>query len=108
MPAVVSLQNPDYSQNPVNYAFSLGNTSTQVLPFNALRRRVIFHNPNTTALIAICCLVDNRGNALAASVISPGSIILLPRTTFDLDNSPVSGWNAISDGSGGLSILEFF
>ena len=109
MPALVSLQNPVYNQNPVNYQFVVGLTSIRVLPFNALRERVIFHNPHATAQIALSCLVDQNGNALPAVMNGAGSVIMLPLMTFDLTNHPVSGWNAVSDTVGGnLTILEFF
>jgi hypothetical protein len=109
MPAVVSLENPKYSQNPVAYAFTLTGTSMQVLKFNALRERVIFHNPHATANVGLCCLVDQNGNPLAARVNGAGSILMLPLTTFDLTTSPSSGWNAITDTPGsGFTILEFF
>ena len=109
MPGVVTLQNPKYNQNPVTYAFTLTGTSQQVLKFNALRERVIFHNASATANVGLCCLVDQNGNPLAAHVNGAGSITMLPLTTFDLDTFPVSGWNAITDTPGsGFTILEFF
>jgi len=110
MPEVVNFQNnPEYSQNPVAYALTLTGTSAQVLKFNAVRQRVIFHNPSSSANVGLCPLVDQNGNALAARVNGAGSILMLPLTTFDLDSSPSSGWNAITDTPGsGFTILEFF
>ena len=110
MPALGNLEiAPKYSQNPVAYAFTLTGSSVQVLKFNAIRARVIFHNPSGTANVGLSCLVDQNGNLLPATIHGPGSILMLPLTTFDLDSSPSSGWNAISDTPGSaLTILEFF
>jgi len=110
MPASpIVLAHPVYNQNPVNYKFVVGLTSILVLPFNALRERVIFHNPHATASIALSCLVDQNNNPLPAVMNGAGSIIMLPLMTFDLTNHPVSGWNAISDTIGAsFTILDFF
>ena len=101
--------NPLYSQNPINYSFAVGTSSIRVLSFNALRRRVIFHNPHTSANIALTCLVDQNGNALPAVINGAGAFMLVSLGTLELKRHPVSGFNAISDNAGGvLTIWEFF
>jgi hypothetical protein len=100
--------NPVYGQHPINWSLAVGLTSIRVLPVNNVRKRLMFHNPHATANIAVCCVVDQNGNALPAAINGQGSIVLSPLTTFEVRKHPVSAWNAISDDAAGqLTILEF-
>ena len=100
-------ESPFYGQNPVAYGPVVGTSSAQVIGFNAQRKKIYFQNPNATAIIAVCCSIDNNGAALAAVVNGRGSWTILPRSDLVLDYRPVSAFNAISDTPGaGLTILE--
>jgi hypothetical protein len=65
---------------PYVYPVTLGTASTQVLPVNPSRKRVIFVNPNATALIAVCPLGPTRNtNVIVTAVINgAGCRTILP------------------------------
>lgn len=100
---------------PRPWAITVGTSSIAALGVNAARRRLIFHNPNATALVAFCPAANGATSLpLAAAVNGAGSITLLPGEKFVVDkppepSSPIStGWNAIaSAGGSSLTILEF-
>jgi hypothetical protein len=39
---------------PYTYPLTIGTSSVTVLPANPARKKVVFHNPNDTAKIAVC------------------------------------------------------
>jgi hypothetical protein len=101
-------------QQPYFLAATVGTGAAQVVPANAARHRITFHNPNTTAKIAICPTLGRT--AITCAVGGAGSVTLLPydRVTFDQpaaagsSGSVPSPWNAISDtGGSALTIVEF-
>lgn len=103
---------------PYDYAITIGTTSVQVLGPSPTRRRVIFHNPNVTALVAVCPVGPTRSaNTTVVAVINgAGCITILPRGYFDLQGANAQGpplamgsaWVGISDTpSVALTILEF-
>jgi hypothetical protein len=103
---------------PYVYAVTLGTTSTQVLPVNPLRKRVIFVNPNATALVAVCPSGPSRNtNVIVTAIINgAGCRTILPYDAFTIDGSGASGpqlsmpsaWVGIaSAGASSLTILEF-
>jgi hypothetical protein len=103
---------------PYVYAVTLGTTSTQVLPVNPARKRVIFVNPNATALVAVCPSGPSRNtNVIVTAVINgAGCRTILPYDAFTVDGSGASGpqlympsaWVGIaSAASSGLTVYEF-
>lgn len=101
------MQTPFYGQNPIDYGLTVGTSSSAVLAANPYRTKLVFHNPNATAKIAVCCAVDQNNVAQPAVMNGKGSFIILPLSTLTLDVRPVSAWNAISDTvSSALTILE--
>jgi hypothetical protein len=95
---------------------TVGTSSIQVLAYNPARRRVIFFNPNPTAILAFCPALTRGGAALTCAVNGTGSITLLPRATYVVDGGTPSGpalamgsaWNAIADtASSAYTAYEF-
>ncbi len=84
----VSAQVPPYV-----YPVTLGTASVQVLPQNPLRKRILFINPNATALIAVCPLGPTRNtNVVVTAVINgAGCVTILPYASFLVDGSTASG-----------------
>jgi hypothetical protein len=104
---------------PYTFPITLSTSSVQILPVNPLRKRVIFVNPNATALVAVCPLgpARNTGAIITAVVNGAGCVTVLPYSSFTLDNGEGSGapplsipsaWVAIaSAASSGLTVYEF-
>jgi hypothetical protein len=106
---------------PFVYTMTLGTTSTTVLPVNFNRKRVLFSNPNATAMIAICPIGPSRSvpfnPALIVAVVNgPGCITILPFGSFDVTGSTPSGpqqsmgsaWVGIASAAGSsFTALEF-
>jgi hypothetical protein len=104
---------------PYVYPVTLGTSSTQVLPVNPARKRVIFHNPNATALVAVCPVGPARvtgGVAVVAVINGVGCRTILPYDAFTVDGSSASGpqlympsaWVGIaSAAASALTVLEF-
>jgi hypothetical protein len=104
---------------PYTFPIVLSTTSVQVLPVNPLRKRVIFVNPNATALVAVCPLgpARNTNVAVVAIINGAGCVTVLPYSSFTLDNGEGSGapplsipsaWVGIaSAASSGLTVYEF-
>jgi len=81
---------------PYVYPISLGTSSVSILPANTARKKVIFHNPNDTAKIAVCPVGPNRlaGSSQAAIVAvinGAGCITLLPYDRIEISGSTASG-----------------
>jgi flavoprotein len=103
---------------PYVYPVTLGTSSTQVLPVNPARKRVIFVNPNATALVAVCPAgpARNTGATVTAAINGAGCRTILPYDAFVVDGSGASGpqlympaaWVGIaSAAASALTILEF-
>jgi hypothetical protein len=104
---------------PYTFPITLSTSSVQILPVNPLRKRVIFVNPNATALVAVCPLgpARNTNVAVVAIINGAGRVTVLPYSSFTLDNGEGSGapplsipsaWVGIaSAASSGLTVYEF-
>jgi hypothetical protein len=59
---------------PYVYAITLGTSSTQVLPVDPLRKRLIFVNPGPTALVAVCELTMTRFSRVSKNPVVPQKV----------------------------------
>jgi hypothetical protein len=106
---------------PYTYPQTIGTASVSILAANQTRKKLIFHNPNDTAKIAVCPIGPNRAagssQALIVAVINgAGCITLLPYQTQEISGSTASGpqqqmgsaWVGIaSAGGSAITIYEF-
>lgn len=106
---------------PYTYPQTIGTSSVTVLPANPARKKVIFHNPNDTAKIAVCPVGPTRAVGGSASLIvavinGAGCLTLLPYQTQEVSGSTASGpqqamgsaWVGIaSAGGSAFTALEF-
>lgn len=106
---------------PYTYPQTIGTASVSILPVNIARKKLIFHNPNDSAKIAICPVGPTRtvgGSPLpiVAVINGAGCITLLPYDRWEISGSTASGpqqamgsaWVGIaSAGGSALTILEF-
>jgi hypothetical protein len=85
---------------PYVYPVTLGTSSVSILPANTARKKVIFHNPNATALIAVCPVGPTRmpssppgpaGALIVAAINGAGCSTLLPYQTIEVSGSTPSG-----------------
>jgi hypothetical protein len=81
---------------PYTYPLTLGTTSVQVLPFNPARKKVIFHNPNDQAKIAVCPVGPDRtphsSQALVVAAINgAGCTTILPYDRVEVSGGTPSG-----------------
>jgi hypothetical protein len=114
--AAVAQQVPPYT-----YPLTIGASSVTVLPANTARKKVIFHNPNDTAKIAVCPIGPNRAPGSAQTLIvavinGAGCITLLPYDRVEISGGTASGpqqsmgsaWVGIaSAGASSLTIWEW-
>ena len=108
-PAAAFAQTPPY-----DYPLTIGTSPVQVLAADSARRRLVFANPNATALIAVCPALSRVNSAaITCAVDGPGSISILPYASFTVDGVGQNGalpspWNAIASAPGSaMTILEF-
>ena len=108
-------------QPPYVYPVMLGTSSVSILPANTARKKLIFHNPNATALIAVCPIGPTRAVGGSASLIvavinGPGCLTLIPYQSIEISGSTASGpqqqmpsaWVGIaSAGGSALTVWEF-
>jgi hypothetical protein len=106
-------------QPPYVYGPTIGTASVQILPANNARKRLIFINPNATALVAVCPSGPTRvsgGTTVVAAINGAGCTTILPYGSFVVDAAEASGpqlfmpsaWVGIaSAGSSGLTVYEF-
>lgn len=106
---------------PFTYPQTIGASSVTILAANPARKKLIFHNPNDTAKIAVCPVGPTRAvggsAALIVAVINgAGCITILPYDRVEVSGSTASGpqqsmssaWVGIaSAGGSALTILEF-
>jgi hypothetical protein len=109
IPGAALAQTPPYA-----YPITVGTSPVQVLGPDAARRRLVFANPNATALIAVCPTLSRVNSApITCAINGAGSVPLLPYASFTVDGVGQNGalpspWNAIANAPGSaLSILEF-
>jgi hypothetical protein len=109
IPAAALAQVPPY-----DYPLTIGTSPVQVLAADSARRRLVFANPNATALIAVCPTLSRINSAaITCAVNGAGSVTILPYASFTVDGvgqngSIPSAWNGIASAPGSaLSILEF-
>jgi hypothetical protein len=104
-------------QAPFIYPVTLGTSQVTILPANNNRKKVLFQNPNATALVAICPAGPSRssGAAITAAINGPGCQTLLPYQKQEIvgGNPPAydqmpSAWIGIASArSSALTILEW-
>lgn len=106
---------------PYTYPQTIGTGSVTILAANPSRKKLIFHNPNDTAKIAVCPVGPTRAAGGSASLIvaainGAGCITLLPYDRWEVSGSTASGpqqamgsaWVGIASvGGSALTILEF-
>jgi hypothetical protein len=106
---------------PYTYPTTLGTSSVPILPVDTARKKLIFHNPNDTAKIAVCPVGPTRavgGSAflIVAVINGAGCSTLLPYMTIEVSGSTASGpqqamgsaWVGIASAPGSaLTIYEW-
>jgi hypothetical protein len=106
---------------PYTYPQTIGTSSVTILSANPARKKLIFHNPNDTAKIAVCPIGPTRAvggsAALIVAVINgAGCVTILPYDRWEVSGATASGpqqamgsaWVGIaSAGGSALSIFEF-
>lgn len=106
---------------PYTYPQTIGTSSVTILAANPVRKKLIFHNPNDTAKVAVCPIGPTRlaggSNTLIVAVINgAGCVTILPYDRVEVSGSTASGpqqsmssaWVGIaSAGGSNLTILEF-
>lgn len=118
--ALLLLATPAMAQQvaPYTYPVTVGTTSATVITANPQRKKLIFHNPNDTAKVAVCPTgpARNTGAAMTAVINGPGCITILPYDRVEVSGGSPSGpqqampsaWVGIaSAGASSLTILEF-
>jgi hypothetical protein len=81
---------------PYTYPQVIGTSSVTVLPPDPARKKVVFHNPNDTAKIAVCPVGPSRAVGSSQSLIvavinGAGCLTILP-----YDRVEVSGSTAVA------------
>lgn len=106
---------------PYTYPITLGTSSVSVLQANSARKKLIFHNPNDAAKVAVCPVGPTRAaggstSLIVAAINGAGCITLLPYQTQEVSGGTPSGpqqamgsaWVGIaSAGGSALTIWEF-
>jgi hypothetical protein len=114
------LAGPAFAQQvpPYVYPVTIGAAQATILPANPARKKLIFHNPNATALVAVCPTGPSRSNgaAITAAVNGPGCTTILPYDRMEISGSTASGpqqqmpspWIGIaSAGGSAITIYEW-
>jgi hypothetical protein len=78
---------------PYVYPITIGAAQATILPANPARKKLIFNNPNATAMIAACPVGPSRstGAAITAAINGAGCQTLLPYQTQEVSGSTASG-----------------
>lgn len=106
---------------PYTYPQTIGTSSVSILPANPARKKLIFHNPNDSAKVAVCPVgptraVGGSASQIVAVINGAGCITLLSYQTVEVSGSTASGpqqamgsaWVGIaSAGSSTITIFEF-
>ncbi|WGR74341.1 MULTISPECIES: hypothetical protein [unclassified Bradyrhizobium] len=112
---------PAFSQQvpPYVYPLTIGTSSTSILPANPSRKKLIFHNPNDTAKVAVCPIGPSRTGSPSTNVVAAingaGCITILPYDRVEISSglptspqSMPSAWVGVaSAGGSALTIMEF-
>jgi hypothetical protein len=96
--------------SPNAYAYTLGTTSISTIGSNQARVGLLFHNPNGTALVAVCPNMNAAtATALAAVVNGAGSYTILPYAELRIIGARAScAWNGIANATTSpLTVWEF-
>lgn len=120
---LVGLSAPALAQQvpPYVYPIALGTSSVTVLAADAARKKLIFHNPNDVAKVAVCPVGPSRApggsqSQIVAVINGAGCITILPYDSKEISGGTPSGpqqampsaWVGIaSAGSSALTIFEF-
>jgi hypothetical protein len=116
---LLCLAGPTFGQiPPFVYPIVLGTAQVTILPANTARKKLIFHNPNATALVAVCPVGPSRSNGavITAAINGAGCTTILPYDRVEVSGSTASGpqqqmpsaWIGIaSAGGSSLTIIEF-
>lgn len=106
---------------PYTYPITLGTSSVTILPANNTRKRVVFHNPNDQAKVAVCPVGPTRAVGGSASLIvavinGAGCVTILPYDRIEISGASASGpqqqmgsaWVGIASAPGSqLTVWEF-
>jgi hypothetical protein len=103
---------------PYVYPVTLGTSQASILAANNNRKKLIFQNPNATALVAVCPVGPSRSNSatVTAAINGPGCLTLLPYQSMEISGGTPSGpqqsmpsaWIGIaSAGGSALTVIEF-
>jgi hypothetical protein len=81
---------------PYTYPQTIGTSSVTILAANPSRKKLVFHNPNATALVAVCPVGPTRAVGGSASLIvavinGAGCTTLLPYDCWEVSGSTASG-----------------
>src|SRR5664280_2229769 len=108
IPGAALAQTPPYA-----YPITVSTSSVQILGPDNARRRLVFSNPNATAIVAVCPSLSRVNSApIVCAVNGAGSVTILPYASFTLDGVGQNGalpsaWNGIASApASALSILE--
>ena len=96
---------------PYTYPLTLGTSSVTILPANPARKKVIFHNPNNTAMVAVCPIGPTRvaqGSLalIVAAINGAGCMTLLPYDRIDLNNGAAASNPPMSMGSAWVGVAS--
>lgn len=120
--SLIACATPALAQSPpYTYPQTIGTSSVTILPANPARKKLIFHNPNDVAKIAVCPVGPSRAvggsqSLIVAVINGAGCLTLLPYQTQEISGSTASGpqqamgsaWTGIaSAGASAITILEF-
>jgi hypothetical protein len=81
---------------PYTYPQTIGTASQAILPGNPARKKLIFHNPNDTAKVAVCPVGPTRAVGgspalIVAAINGAGCITLLAYDRVEVSGSTASG-----------------
>lgn len=103
---------------PYTYPISIGTSPIQIIGNNTNRKKLIFHNPNDQAKIAVCPLGPGRssGATITAAINGAGCLTLLPYQSMEISGGTPSGpqqsipsaWLGVASASNSaITIIEF-
>lgn len=78
---------------------TLGTSSVQVIGAQTNRQGILFHNPNSSASVAVCPALDTAGNTVAAIINGGGSYTILPLSQLQITGNCGCAWNGIASAS---------
>jgi hypothetical protein len=98
-------------QPPYTYPITLGTSSVTILPANPARKKLIFHNPNATAIVAVCPVGPTRAAGgspalIVAAVNGAGCISILPYDRIELTNGAAASGPPLSNNSAWVGIAS--